>query len=249
MTTETSWKSFGASVIGPGHIATGKPNQDSWSSFHHIWGDGIVVSDGLGSKPLSNFGSDAACRAVEQAVRHLSVRARDAKPAARDKYAALLAGILDGWLDSVAPLDPQESGATCLFAFRIGDGLVRMGMLGDGCAAAVKHDGTVVTLSDDKAAGFSNVTSALSPSTSEASWTVMTIPETECEAVVLCTDGVFDDLEDVEDFMAGFVKAYRGLARMTASRLAREMLENWPVPKHSDDKTIACLFRAEVPDE
>ena len=49
--------------------------------------------------------------------------------------------------------------------------------------------------------------------------------------------------------MAGFVKAYRGLAQVTASRLAREMLENWPVPKHSDDKTIACLFRAEVPDE
>ena len=143
----------------------------------------------------------------------------------------------------------RVSAATCLFAFRIGDGLVRMGILGDGCAAAVKHDGTVVTLSDDKAAGFSNVTSALSPGTSEASWTVLAVPETECEAVVLCTDGVFDDLEDVEDFMAGFVKAYRGLARVTASRLAREMLENWPVPKHSDDKTIACLFRAEVPDE
>jgi hypothetical protein len=249
MTAETSWRSFGASVIGPGHIATGKPNQDAWSSFHHIWGDGIVVSDGLGSKPLSDYGSDAACRAVERAVCRLSVRARTAKPAAGGRYAALLADILDDWLDLIAPLDPQESAATCLFAFRLGDGLVRMGMLGDGCAAAVKHDGTVVTLADDKAAGFSNVTSALSPSTSEASWTVMTVPEAECAAVVLCSDGVFDDLEDVEDFMAGFVTAYRGLARMTASRLAREMLQNWPVPKHSDDKTIACLLRAEVPDE
>jgi Protein phosphatase 2C len=249
MITATSWKSFGASVIGPGHLASGKPNQDAWTSFHRLWGDGIVVSDGLGSNPLSDYGSDAACRAVEQAARRLSVRARDAKPAAGDQHAALLADILEGWLDSIAPLDPQDSAATCLFAFRIGDGLVRMGILGDGCAAAVKHDGTVVTLSDDKAAGFSNVTSALSPGTSEASWTVLAVPETECEAVVLCTDGVFDDLENVEDFMAGFVKAYRGLARVTASRLAREMLENWPVPKHSDDKTIACLFRAEVPDE
>lgn len=249
MTTTTSWKSFGASVIGPGHIATGKPNQDAWSSFHHLWGDGIVVSDGLGSKPLSDYGSDAACRAVEQAVHRLSGRARAAKPGARDQYGALLTHIADGWADLLAPLDPQDCAATCLFAVRLGDGLMRLGMLGDGCAAAVKRDGTVVALSDDKAAGFSNMTSALAPGTTEANWTVLAVPETECEAVVLCTDGVFDDLENVEDFMAGFVSACCGLARVTASRLAREMLEDWPVPKHSDDKTIACLFRAEVPDE
>ena len=249
MSTATSWKSFGASVIGPGHVATGKPNQDAWSSFHHIWGDGIVVSDGVGSKALSDYGSDAACRAVEQAVHRFSVEARDAKPAAGGQYSALLADIVEGWLDSIASLDPTDSSATCLFAFRLSDGLVRMGMLGDGCAAAVNRDGSVVSLSDDKTAGFSNLTSALSPSTSEANWRILDVPETECEAVVLCTDGVFDDLEDVEGFMTGFVRAYRGLAQVTASRQVHEMLENWPVPKHSDDKTIACLFRAEVPDE
>ena len=249
MTTTTSWKSLGASVIGPGHIATGKPNQDAWSSFHHIWGDGIVVSDGLGSKSLSDYGSDAACRAVEQAARRFSVQVQGTERVSGGQYSALLADILVGWLDSIAPLDPRDSSATCLFAFRLGDGLVRMGRLGDGCAAAVKHDGAVMSLSDDKTDGFSNMTSALSPSTSEASWMLLDVPETECEAIVLCTDGVCDDLEDVEGFMAGFVKAYRGLARMTASRQAHEMLENWPAPKHSDDKTIACLFRAEVPDE
>jgi len=249
VTTTTAWKSFGASVIGPGHIAAGKPNQDAWSSFHHSWGDGIVVSDGLGSKPLSDYGSGAACRAVERAVRRFSVRAQDAQPVAESQYSALLADILDGWLDSIAPLDPKDSAATCLFAFRLSDGLVRLGVLGDGCAAAVKHDGAVVSLSDDKTAGFSNVTSALSPGTSEASWTVVAVPETECAAVVLCTDGVLDDLEDVEGFMAGFVTAHCGLAKTTASRRAYEMLENWPVPGHSDDKTIACLCRAGGPDE
>lgn len=249
MTITTSWKSFGASVIGLGHIATGKPNQDAWSSFHHIWGDGIVVSDGLGSKLLSDYGSHAACRAVEQAVRRFSVRAWDAEPVGEGQCSALLADIHDGWLDSIAALNPKDSSATCLFAFRLSDGLMRMGMLGDGCAAAVKRDGAVVSLSDDKTAGFSNLTSALSPSTSEASWRVSDVPETECEAVILCTDGVFDDLEDIEGFMAGFVKAYRGLAQVTASRQIHEMLDNWPVHMHSDDKTIACLFRAEVPDE
>lgn len=242
----TSWKSFGASVIGPGHIATGKPNQDAWSSFHHIWGDGIVVSDGLGSKALSDYGSNAACRAVEQAARRFSARAQDSETVAGGQYPALLADILHGWLDFIAPLDPKDAAATCLFTFRLNEGVVRMGMLGDGCAAAVKHDGAIVSLSDGKTAGFSNTTSALSPSTSAASWKVLDVPEAECEAVILCTDGVFDDLEDPEGFLAGFVTAYRGLAQMTAFRKAREMLENWPVPKHSDDKTIACLFRAEA---
>lgn len=243
VTTTTSWRSFGASVIGPGHIALGKPNQDAWSSFHHLWGDGIVVSDGLGSKSLSDYGSDAACRAVEQAVRRFS----DAP--VEGQRPNLLADILNHWLDAIAPLDPKDAAATCLFAFRLGDGMVRLGILGDGCIAAVKGDGSVTALVDDKAAGFSNVTSALSPATDAAQWTVLDVPESDCEAVVLCTDGVSDDLEDVEGFMAGFVKAYRGLAQMTASRQAHELLEAWPVPKHSDDKTIACLLRAEVADE
>lgn len=248
MTTTTLWKSFGASVIGPGHVADGMPNQDAWLAFHHIWGDGIVVSDGLGSKPSSDYGSDAACRAVERAVRQFSVEAHNPEPA-EGQYSALLSDILNGWLESISPLDPKDSSATCLFGFRVGDGLVRMGMLGDGWAAAVKRDGSVVSISDDKTTGFSNITSALSPSTSEKNWTVVDVPETECEAIVLCTDGVSDDLEDVEGFTAEFVKAFSGFAQLTASRKAHEMLEDWPVPKHSDDKTIACLLRTEAGDE
>lgn len=237
MTTATSWKSFGASVIGPSHIATGKPNQDAWAAFHHIWGDGIVVSDGLGSKSLSDFGSKAACTAVESAVRRFaSARAAGSQP-------DLLEDIRNGWLESIAPLDPKDAYATCIFAFRLGDGIVRMGLLGDGCAAAVKQDGTVTSLTEDKTDSFSNVTNALSPATSEAQWSLLEVPESECEAVVLCTDGISDDLEDIDGFMTGFVTAFRGLARMTAARQALEMLDDWPVPKHSDDKTIACLLR------
>jgi len=243
VTTSTTWKSFGASVIGPGHIATGKPNQDSWASFHHIWGDGIVVSDGLGSKALSDFGSKAACRAVETAAR------RFANAESAGTRPDLLEDIRDCWLEAIAPLDPKDAYATCIFAFSLGDGIVRMGLLGDGCAAAVKQDGTVKSLADDKIGGFSNMTNALTPATSEAQWSLLEIPESECEAVVLCTDGVSDDLEDISGFIAGFVAAHRGLARATAAREALTMLEYWPVPKHSDDKTIACLLREVVSDE
>jgi serine/threonine protein phosphatase PrpC len=242
VSTWSWWRSFGATAIGPAHLVTGKPNQDAWSSFHHIWGDGIVVSDGLGSKPLSDFGSRAVCAAVETAARHFAV-AEGARTPSR-----LLEDIRGGWLEAIAPLDPKDTYATCLFALCLSDGILRMGLLGDGCAAAVKRDGSLVSLSDDKSIGFSNITNALTPVTEETQWSVLEVPESECKAVLLCTDGISDDLEDFEGFVTAFVKAHRGLAQVTASARARHILEDWPVPKHSDDKTIACLLREEVVD-
>ena len=195
------------------------------------------------SKALSDFGSKAACKAVETAAR------RFANAQATGSHSNLLEDIRSGWIEAIAPLDPKDAYATCIFAFRLGDGIVRMGLLGDGCAAAVKRDGTVESLTDDKTASFSNMTNALTPATSEDQWSLLDVSEPECEAIVLCTDGVSDDLEDIEGFVAGFVAAHRALARATASRQARHMLEEWPVPKHSDDKTLPCLLRAKASDD
>ena len=238
----TVWKSIGASVIGPGHVATGKPNQDSWAGFHCAWGDGIVVSDGLGSKPFSEIGSKSACSAVEWAVK-----------ACRGQtgigFTFLFERIKSNWLSLIAPLESRDCGATCLFAFRLDDGVVRLGMLGDGLIAAVKADGSVVSLSDDKTDGFSNITAALSTHTTEKDWQWLSIPENDCMSIVLCTDGVSDDLTDTDGFVKAFTTAHRNLSSVSGSRAAREVLENWPTPKHSDDKTIACLFREEVADD
>ena len=235
------WKSFGASVRGPGHIATGKPNQDALADFHHVWGDGIVISDGLGSKPFSNFGSEAACRAVAYAAN----ACRDMTEIDND---FLSNQIKTKWLSLIVPLEPCDCAATCVFAFRLGDGAIHLGMLGDGLAAAVKTAGSVVSLSEDKSQGFSNITTALSPNVAAKDWRHLSLPEEECTAVLLCTDGVADDLDNVDGFVKGFIEAHRALAAMIANRHTREMLESWPTPKHSDDKTIACLFREEVAD-
>ena len=236
------WKSFGASVCGPGHIAIGKPNQDAWASFHHVWGDGIVVSDGLGSKPFSDCGSHAACLAVAGTAN-----------ACRDKteidHDFLSNRIKTNWLSLILPLEPHDCAATCLFAFRIGNGLIHLGMLGDGLAAAVKADGSIVSLSEDKSQGFSNITVALSANAAAKDWKHLSLPEEECAAVLLCTDGVADDLENVDGFVKGLIEAHRDLAAVSANRHIREMLESWPTPKHIDDKTIACLFREELADE
>jgi len=124
-----------------------------------------------------------------------------------------------------------------------------MGMLGDGLIAVLKNDGTVLSLAEDKTNGFSNITSALSKKTTDKEWRFMTLQEELCRAVLLCTDGVSDDLTDTDAFISEFLTHTVDSACISASRNARIMLENWPVPKHSDDKTIACLFRRETEDE
>lgn len=235
----TLWTSFGASVRGPGHVAAGKPNQDSWASFHHVWGEGIVISDGLGSKPFSDIGSDAACLAVACAAQAYHGNSQTDHSSMSDYIKAY-------WLSLIVPLEPRDCAATCLFAWRLGDGLIRLGMLGDGLVAALKADGSIAAMLDDKSQGFSNMTAALSPNSSENDWRHLSLPEEECEAVLLCTDGVLDDLDNIEGFVQGFIEAHRPLAAVSANRNIREMLQNWPTPKHSDDKTIACFFRQEV---
>ena len=121
-----------------------------------------------------------------------------------------------------------------------------MGMLGDGLAAVLKVDGSVVSLSEDKSQSFSNITAALTPNACSEDWRHLSLQEEECDAVLLCTDGVADDLENGGEFVKGFIEAHRALATVSANRHTRAMLENWPTPKHSDDKTIVCLFRSEA---
>jgi serine/threonine protein phosphatase PrpC len=238
----TFWKSYGATVRGPGHVATGAPNQDAWASFHRAWGDGIVISDGVGSRPLSDVGSKAACCAGEFAAR----ACREGTAFDRDR---LLDAIKTHWLSCIAPLAPRDCAATCLFAFRLRDDVLHLGMLGDGLVAAVRSDGSVVSLSEDKSQGFSNITAALSPAIAPKDWRYISLPAGECIAVLLCTDGVADDLDDADGFVRGIIETHRPRASMSANRHVRAMLENWPTPRHSDDKTIACLYLDETLDD
>lgn len=239
------WTSFGASVIGPGHIAAGKPNQDSWGSFSYGFCTGIAVSDGLGSKDYSQFGSAAACAAIERAAFRMWIEGDDAPDE------TFLDNVRDYWLERIAPLEPRSAAATCLFGI-VFNSTVWIGQLGDGCAAIVRKDGKVTILSDNKADSFSNITDSLTANVTANKWRITCVPESECSAIVLCTDGVSDDIEgqnNLEGFVKGFASFSAGLATAAAAREARAMLDNWPTPKHTDDKTIACLLRKEASDD
>ncbi|OQC13280.1 MAG: hypothetical protein BWX73_02456 [Lentisphaerae bacterium ADurb.Bin082] len=235
----SAWKAFGASVRGTSHICACLPNQDFFIIARHLWGDVIVASDGLGSRPTSEYGSKAACRAVVQAAWNWKNMKGDTE--------RLLAQIHKNWLACVEPFEPQKSMATCLFAIRPAEGQIIFGMLGDGLAAVITTDGAYKELVDDKEDSFSNQTDALSEKTQTKHWRIASVAQHECCAVLLCTDGVADDLlaKKRGDFVRHIYEQGQQLASVTMARELRKMLEGWPVPKHSDDKTLVCLYRRE----
>jgi len=129
--------------------------------------------------------------------------------------------------------------------------MARLGLLGDGLVAACRTDGKVDLLTANKEDSFANITVGLASASPTTDWRLLTVPENEYRAFVLCTDGIADDL--LPDRRAAFAQEvhvhYRRFPRRRLAWDLRRWLEAWPVPGHTDDKTIACLYRNEDSDD
>lgn len=235
---DSDWSSWGASVIGPLHVKNGVPNQDFWMARQYKWGNVVVVSDGLGSKPHSDYGSKAACLAVFNAVKTFQINPKA-------NIVDILRLIHANWLVEVAPFSPADCAATCLFAIQINE-IITLGRLGDGMIAVCgESENDCLILSDNKQDSFSNFTYSLHLEFKPDQWEVISIESIRCKAVVLCTDGISDDLlpERQIDFAQELFSSYSDLTPEERKRDIKRWLNDWPVPRHSDDKTIACLFK------
>ena len=185
--SDSMWGTWGASVIGPMHVKRGIPNQDAWMARQYKWGNVVVVSDGLGSKSHSDHGSKAACLSVFEAAKNYNNN-RQAN------VTDLLRLIHANWLVRVSPYHPSDCSATCLFAIQIETQLT-LGRLGDGLIVAHGNDSNdCLILSDDKEDSFSNFTHCLGHDFKPEQWETMTKDIHNCRAVILCTDGIADDL-------------------------------------------------------
>ena len=202
------------------------------------WGSVVVVSDGLGSKAHSEHGSKAACLAVVEAARSFQNN-----PDAN--IVDILRLIHANWLVTIAPYSSSDCSATCLFAIQIG-GIITLGRLGDGMIFALgETEDNHLILSEDKQESFSNYTNSLQQEFKPNQWETATIEGTACNSVVLCTDGISDDLlpEKQITFVQELYFEYVCLGSDERKRDLKRWLNKWPVPGHSDDKTIACLFK------
>ena len=225
---------FGATVRGPAHIANGTSNQDAWA--HAKIGDTyiVVVSDGVGSCSNASNGSRMACKAAIEAVRQWY----------RYPQASLetLLGLIHiTWQLKIAPMAPADSACTCLITAISPDGSGILAQLGDGLIIYKNADGLQIPWKKDELL-FSNQTEALGISKRLASWNTLRLPS-GTKQVVLCTDGISDDLipDQLDNFIDWICTEYKPLPKQKRWRKLASMLNDWPTPRHQDDKTIAII--------
>lgn len=232
------WRSWGGSVTGPLHQQMQLPNQDAWLAKHFVWGDVVVAADGLGSRLHADIGAKMACRAVCEAAKIYQKN----RAAPLSELTRLIHAL---WLILIAPYLARDCATTCLFALRINDELI-VGQLGDGMIIlSTDQVERHVLMTDHKGESFSNITLALSEVYQAEQWVVSRQPVEHYQAVLLCTDGISDDLREGQHvpFAHALIDQYRELPKQTIRLDLLRWLNAWPVPFHSDDKTVVCLCR------
>lgn len=223
---------FGASVSGPAHRALRKPNEDQWLGASGAFGSLIVVSDGLGSRCRARHGARKACVATLRAV---NAWHKDGI-GSFDNFVARIEPL---WLEEISPFDRSDCAATCLLALAHRDGRTFVAALGDGMAAVRTH-GAVERVEHPRASGFSNETQSLG---SGGVWAKRSFERAEVDIAVLASDGVSDDIrpDRLADFVAWLKEDIATLQPKNRWRSLQRELNEWPTPRHLDDKTIAVL--------
>jgi serine/threonine protein phosphatase PrpC len=231
-------ETVGASLRGPAHERDSLPNQDAWATSWIAGSLVLVVSDGLGSRPLGHVGSDAACRAALEATEEwLGLENRD--------IAQLPAMIEAAWTRAITPHAPTDCAATCrclvwtsaheCFALAIGDGLTMV----------AADDTTVLEDAGPQAREFSNTTDALGASP-RSRWRTATVPLDRARRItaLLATDGISDDLRPgaEADFARWLVGEMEKASPDARTAVLEGQIKRWPTPGHSDDKTILLAW-------
>jgi serine/threonine protein phosphatase PrpC len=229
-----AWQKCGASVIGPAHVETGMPNQDSWLYFSGAYGVGIVVCDGLGSKSHSDFGSKAGCVAVRQAIGIWSKE----KGATHEQ---LLRLIHQMWNMKVELLGRRNCSTTCIFALVQPDKQIFLAQLGDGAAIIESPERGLEGIQFERE-GFVNETTGLGIATNLNEWKTAKFEGTPGTHIVLATDGVSEDLAGYGPFVTHLKSRLRNKSPREQTNSLRSLLTNWPREDHYDDKTLALLW-------
>lgn len=228
-----TWQFSRASVIGPAHTHSGLPNQDAVGLRRQGLRWVACVSDGMGSKPFSDIGSKTVVRT-----------ALDSLGIAEEGDKEFVTSLYGRWLKRIKPINPGDAAATCLVAIRVKSNLIRLFQLGDG--VILYRSNGVVSVVSPPGNTFTNETTALGVSKKFSDWAITEVKlSTRGDGVILMSDGISEDLpqESLPDFMESLYQSLRKKSiRNRNTWLKRELLD-WPTPGHSDDKSIAVIFR------
>ncbi|MDE6670927.1 MAG: protein phosphatase 2C domain-containing protein [Ruminococcus sp.] len=210
-------------------------NQDYVSFYTDTDVSVIAVSDGLGSRKFSQYGSEALCKSVIDIVNNTDIT---------DVSLNGICGMVHRkWLDMLKDKNVDDCCATALFCFLYQDE-VFLFQLGDGLAGVLTKNGTEV-LFDDKSTHYINETDCLDSHFDVSLWKYRCFPADCFCGAVLCTDGVeispYTE-EGLKNFTREFITGYSGMSREEITEHIRSWLPEWT---GTDDKTIAFMINGE----
>ena len=225
--------SGGISIMGSYHDV----NQDSYLCKPYKDGYVMVVSDGMGSKSLSHFGSKCICESVYDVVSNYTFDLDVIS------FKDIIYACHEEWKKRLSNYEIKQCYATLLVAV-IRKNKISAARLGDGFLA-VYTDGKVTCLYDKKENYFANETDCLKEKLDREKVEIVEIEYSEFQGAVSCTDGVEIGTmqeEDISNFTREFVDEYSNQDRDEVIAEIETWLKDWP---GMDDKTLAFVMEGE----
>lgn len=217
------------SVIGPGHLLSGQPNQDSVLVKRLPTGWLAVVCDGMGSKPHADVGSKQACQAAFDVIKtvEFSIESK-----------VLIKLIYQKWLNSLGDIKASDAVTTCLIAWVSNSGELRTFQLGDGLILTSQQASKRLDKND-----FGNITTGLGKSKQFSDWQVTRQQSSVGDVIALMTDGISEDLNQGMEiaFVNTIVESTNGKSTRQVKAWLKNEFRHWGTPNHTDDKTLAVL--------
>jgi hypothetical protein len=226
----------GISIMGNYHNI----NQDFFISKPYKDGHIVVVSDGMGSRSLSHFGSKCICESVYDVISNYDfdldiVSFKDVIYACHTE-----------WKKRLSDYDIKDCYATLLVVV-IRKGQIKAAQLGDGFLS-IYADEKVYCLYDKKENYFANETDCLKESFDRDKLQVFELEYSEFKGAVLCTDGVeVGEMQekDLINFTRDFVTEYIDKKQEDVIAEVEDWLKDWT---GIDDKTLAFVMEGEKTD-
>ena len=230
---------WGVSVRGPDHVRRHLPNQDAFTVVNGTWGSLITVCDGMGSCLHAHIGARRACQALALTA---PIYCCATPPSQQLQPENLLTQCYQQWRRLIKPYPAFLCRTTCLLALLCQEQLL-LCQLGDGLLAVDTENGVLLPVGEEQKP-FANITKALGEQLQLEAWRCCVLSATTVRAVLLASDGIADDLDNtsVSTFVHDVTSTCRSLTPSQCRVQLRRQLQAWPVPHHSDDKTLACMY-------
>jgi len=223
----------GISKIGSYH----KKNQDSFLCKSYNDGVILVVSDGMGSKSLSHYGSRCLCESVYDVISKCSYDIDIIS------FKDVIFACHEEWKKRLKEFDLSQCYATMLIAV-IRKNNIKVARLGDGFLS-VYIDNKIYCLYDKKDSYFANETDCVREVLDRDKIEIGEFDYQLFHGAIACTDGIEIGTmqeEELINFTREFVEEYSNRENAEVVLKVEQWIDDWP---GADDKTLAFVIEGE----